>query len=281
MSVRIVTDSGADVSQELAKEWNITVIPLTVRFGEEEYYDGVTMMPEDFYEKLIETDEFPKTSQISPYRYEEVFDEALEAGDEVVCLTVSSDLSGCYQSACIAADDRDGIWVLDSRQVCVGEFIQVQRAVQLRDAGYSAADIAKTLKQDVDRVRIIAVFDTLEYLKKGGRISATAATLGSMLAIKPVISIINGVVEVLGKARGSKNGNNMLREYIHKEGGIHWEDPVCLAYSGLSDVMLKKYMQDSAELYDGHEEDLRITHVGATIGTYAGDGAIAVAFYVK
>lgn len=282
MSVRIIADSASDVSQDKAKEWGITILPLTVRFGDEEYYDGITMSPNHFYEKLIETDEFPKTSQITPFRYEEEFEKAVEAGDEVVCLTLSSDLSGCFQSATIAAEEySEHVHVFDSRQVCVGYYIQVARAVQLRDEGKSAAEIAAILAEDLKRVRIIAVFDTLEYLKKGGRISAAAASIGSMLAIKPVISIVNGVVEVMGKARGSKNGNNMLREYIKNSGGIYWEKPVCLAYSGLSDVMLKKYIADSEELYDGHADELAITRVGATIGTYAGAGAIAIAFFVE
>ena len=280
MSVRIIADSASDVSQELAKEWNITILPLTVRFGEEEYYDGVTLSNDGFYEKLIETDEFPKTSQIAPFRYEEAFCQAKEAGDEVVCLALSSALSGSYQSACIAAEEfEDTVHVVDTQEVCVGYYILVAEAVRLRNRGKSAAEIAEALRKLVPKVHVIAVFDTLEYLKKGGRISGAAATVGSMLSIKPVISIVEGEVAVLGKARGSKNGNNMLREYVKQAGGINWDYPVCLAYSGLSDVLLQKYIADSSELYAGHEDQFRITHVGATIGTYAGAGAIALAFF--
>lgn len=280
MSVRIIADSASDVSQELAKEWNITILPLTVRFGEEEYYDGVTLSNDGFYEKLIETDEFPKTSQIAPFRYEEAFQEARDAGDEVVCLALSSGLSGSYQSACIAAEEfEDTVHVVDTQEVCVGYYILVAEAVRLRNRGKSAAEIAEALRKLVPKVHVIAVFDTLEYLKKGGRISGAAATVGSMLSIKPVISIVDGAVAVLGKARGSKNGNNMLREYVKQAGGINWDYPVCLAYSGLSDVLLQKYIADSSELYEGHEEEFRVTHVGATIGTYAGAGAIALAFF--
>ncbi len=280
MSVRIITDSASDVSQELAKEWGITVLPLTVRFGEEEYYDGVTLSNDGFYEKLIETDEFPKTSQITPFRYEEAFQEARDAGEEVVCLALSSGVSGSYQSACIAAEDfEEGVYVVDTREFCIGEFILVEQAVKLREEGKSAAEIAEAIRQMIPKVRVIAVFDTLEYLKKGGRISGAAATVGSMLSIKPVISIAEGEVAVLGKARGSKNGNNMLREYVKQAGGINWDYPVCLAFSGLTDAYLKKYIADSSELYAGHEDQFRITHVGATIGTYAGAGAIALAFF--
>ena len=280
MSIRIITDSASDIPQELAKEWDVTVMPLTVRFGEEEYYDGVTLTNDGFYEKLIETDEFPKTSQIPPYRYEEEFGKAIKAGDEVICINLSSKLSGCYQSACIAAEEFEGkVHVIDSLQVCVGLYILVEYAVRLRNDGKTASEIISALEVAVPQTRVIAVFDTLEYLKKGGRISPTAAAFGNMLAIKPVISIVDGVVEVLGKARGSKNGHNLLREYVNKAGGIWWERPVCLAYSGLSDVMLTKYIADSAELYAGHEEEFHITHVGATIGTYAGAGAIALAFF--
>ncbi len=280
MGVRIITDSSSDVSQERAKEWGVTVIPLKIRFGEEEYEDGVTLSNRAFYEKLVETDEIPKSSQIPPYEYESRFREAVDAGEEVVCLCLSSGVSGSYQSAQIAAEELGGnVHVVDTRQFCIALYLLVQRAVQERDAGKGAAEIVEIIEAEKEKVHLISLFNTLEYLKMGGRISNAAYMAGSMLSIKPVISIEDGLVKVLGKARGSKNGNNMLKEYVKQCGGINFDKPLCLAYTGFSDETLQKYIADSKELYEGHEDSLPIVTVGATIGTYAGPGAIALAFF--
>ena len=124
MSVRIITDSASDISQELAKELNITVLPLKVRFGEEEFLDGVTLSNRQFYERLIETDEIPKTSQITPFEYRSNFEKAVKAGDQVVCFTLSSGVSGSYQSACVAAQEFEGdVFVVDTQQFCISEAI--------------------------------------------------------------------------------------------------------------------------------------------------------------
>lgn len=280
MAVRIITDSASDVSQEKAKEWGITVIPLKIRFGEEEYEDGVTISNREFYEKLVETDEIPKSSQIPPFEYEKHFREAVDAGDDVVCLCLSSGVSGSLQSARIAAAEFQGrVFVVDTKQFCISLYLLAQRAVQERDLGKSAAEIANLIEEEKENVRIIALFNTLEYLKLGGRISSAAYVAGSMLSIKPVISIEGGEVKVLGKARGSKNGNNMLIQYVKEHGGINFEKPLCLAYTGFTDETLQKYIRDSIDLYRGHEEALQIAKVGAAIGTYAGPGAIALAFF--
>ncbi|MCR5054385.1 MAG: DegV family protein [Lachnospiraceae bacterium] len=280
MAVRIIADSASDIPQETAKKWGITILPLNVRFGDEEFQDGVTLSNREFYEKLIETDEIPKTSQIPPFTYEEAFREAVDNGDEVICFTLSSGLSGCFQSANIAADDfEDKVTVLDSGQVCISYYILVEYAVRLRDEGKSKDEIVSLLKEKIKTVKVLAVFDTLEYLKLGGRLSGAAAFAGNMLSIKPVITIEGGLVQVIGKARGSKNGNNMLMQNVKNSGGIDFSMPVCLGYSGLSDDMLRKYINDSASLYEGKTESLNVVTVGSTIGTYAGPGAIAVAFF--
>lgn len=280
MAIRIIADSASDIPQETAKQWGITILPLTVRFGEEEYQDGVTLTNQEFYEKLIETDEIPKTSQITPFVYEEAFKDAVDNGDEVICFTLSSELSGCCQSANIAAVDyEDKVSIIDSYQVCISYYILVEYAVRLRDEGLSRADIVARLEEKIKTVKVLAVFDTLEYLKLGGRLSGAAAFAGNMLSIKPVITIADGVVRVIGKARGSKNGNNMLMQQVSNSGGIDFSLPVCLGYTGLSDDMLQKYVRDSASLYEGKTESLNIVSVGSTIGTYAGPGAIAVAFF--
>ncbi len=282
MAVRILTDSASDISQARAKEWGITVLPLKVRFGEEEFLDGVTLTSNEFYHKLVETDEIPKTSQISPYEYSEEFKKAKEAGDELIYFCLSAGVSGSYQSACIAAEDyEDCVYVIDTRQFCISQFIIVERAVVLRNQGKSAKEIVDIIKEEMKKAHVIAVFDTLEYLKLGGRLSSAAAFAGNLLMIKPVITIEDGIVKVIGKARGSKNSHNMLIEFVNKTGGIDFDKPVCLGYTGFSDDMLKKYVEDSKALYEGHEDILKYATVGAAIGTYAGPGAIALAYFEK
>ena len=285
MSVRIITDSASDISQELAKELNITVLPLKVRFGEEEFLDGVTLSNRQFYERLIETDEIPKTSQITPFEYHNHFEKAVKAGEQVICFTLSSGVSGSYQSACVAAQEFEGdVFVVDTQQFCISEAIIVERAVQMRDSGMDAAAVFEAIEVEKKDAHVLAIFNTLEYLKLGGRISAAAAFAGGLLSLKPVLTIEDGVVKILGKARGSRNGNNMLTEFAEKLGGIDFERPFCFGYTGFSDETLKKYIHDSARLYEdkidvNNPDKFRINKVGATIGTYAGPGAIAVAFF--
>lgn len=287
MSIRIIADSASDISQDLAKEWNITVLPLKVRFGEEEFLDGVTLSNREFYERLIETDEIPKTSQITPFEYRSNFEKAVKAGDQVICFCLSSGVSGSYQSACVAAQEFEGqVFVVDTKQFCISELIIVERAVQMRDSGMSAPDIYAAILDELQDAHVLAIFNTLEYLKLGGRISSAAAFAGGLLSLKPVLTIEDGVVKILGKARGSRNGNNMLIEFTQKLGGIDFDRPYCFGYTGFSDETLQKYIRDSAKLYTdkidiSDPSQIRIAKVGATIGTYAGPGAIAVAFFSK
>ena len=280
MKVNIITDSASDISLAQAKELNITILPLQISFGEENYYDGVDLSHEAFYKKLIETDVFPKTSQITPYEYKKVFSELEEKGEEAVCITLSEKLSGCYQSAALAASDMDKIHVVDSQNVSLGQRILVELAIRLRDQGLSAAEIAKELEEKKKKIKLVALLDTLEYLKKGGRISPTVAFAGAVLSIKPVIAIVDGEVVLLGKARGSKNGNNKLIEMIQSEGGISFDMPYCLAYTGLNRDILNKYIEDSRFLYEGKIEELPVSSIGAAVGTHIGPGAIAAAFFV-
>lgn len=280
MRVRIIADSACDITQERAKELGVELIPLTTFFGDEEYQDGVTLTSREFFEKLIETDDMPHTSQIMPSQYEEVFQSVRDAGDEAVCITLSSKLSGCWNSACIALEDfQDCVTVVDSENVCIGEQLLVMLAVRLREEGRTAAEIAAELEQQKKRVRVLALLDTLEYLKRGGRISPAVAFAGGILSIKPVIAVENGEVALVGKARGSKNGNNLLRTFVEKSGGIDFSMPYCLAYSGLSDDLLQKYLADSRSLYEGQTENIPVCMIGSTIGTHVGPGAVAVAFF--
>lgn len=283
MAIRIITDSACDISQDEAKKLGITVIPLTVSFGEEVYKDGVTLDNHGFYRKLIETDIFPKTSQVPPFEYEEHFRRIKEDGDTVLCITLSSKLSGSFQSANIAAAEvGEGVYVVDSLNVTVGQRILILMALKLIGEGKNIDETVSTLVEERKNIHLIALLDTMEYLKKGGRISATVAAAGTLLNIKPVISVQDGEISFLGMARGSKNGNNKLVELVKKENGINFEKPLCLAYTGHSKELLEKYIEDSKSLYENYEAPggiLPVSTVGATIGTHVGPGAIALAFF--
>lgn len=282
MSVIIVTDSASDIRPEEAAALGITVVPLTVTFGTTEYADGIDMDAHTFYERLIESDALPGTSQAGPAAFKAAFDRLTANGDQVVSVNISSRLSGTCQSAMLAARECEGeVYVVDTLSVTMGQRLMVLTALQLRDQGLSAAEIAARLEQDREQLVVLAMLDTLEYLKKGGRISSAAAFAGGLLGIKPVITVDNGEIAVVGKARGSRNGNNLLRKLIDHVGGINFSRPVCLAYSGLNDHVLQKYIEDSSDLWKGHIDDLPVAPIGAVIGTHVGPGAIGIAFYKR
>lgn len=278
MSVKIIVDSTADLRPETAAK--VGIVPLSVHFGDRDYVSGVDITSRQFYEMLVENEELPTTSQPAPYRFEEAFAQAVEAGHEVVCLTCSGKLSGTYQSANIAADEFEGkVHVVDSCTIAIGLAILTDYAVSLAEAGLSAEEIVQKLMEKREKVKLLALVDTLEYLKKGGRVSATVALAGGLLNIKPVISVNDGEIKLVGKARGSRQGNNLLVQEIRKAGGVDFNMPVMLGYTGLSDALLQKYIQDSAELWEGHVEQLPVSIVGSVVGTHAGPGAVAVAFF--
>jgi DegV family protein with EDD domain len=278
--IRIITDSAADIPQD--NIYGITVLPMSIRFGDTEYKDGIDLTPQEFYEKLVESDQLPTTSLISPATFEEAYKTAIDNGEKVVVITVSSNLSGTYQSAVLAASEYpDDVYVVDSKNVAVGEHIVVMLAARLLNQGFTAKEIAEKLQNEKDNIHVLAVLDTLEYLKKGGRISSTVAFVGGALNLKPVVAVVDGKVEMIGKARGSKNGNNYLVKEIENTSGVDFTKPLCLGYAGLDDALLQKYIEDSSRLWEGHKESMEVTLIGAAIGTHCGPGTIAVAFFAK
>ena len=280
MNVKIIVDSTADLTPRVRSR--VEVVPLTIRFGAQEYIDGITIDSRTFYEKLIESDVLPTTSQASPFDFEEKFRSAVEEGFQVVCITVSSGLSGTYQSACIAAEEYPGkVFVVDSQTIALGSAILTDYALSLVDRGMDAETIAWKLLQKREKVRLLAMLDTLEYLKKGGRISSAVALAGGLLNIKPVVCIENGGIKMLGKARGSRQANNLLVQEIEKAGGVDFRKPMLLGYTGLSDTLLQKYIRDSAALWENHVGELPCSVVGSVVGTHAGPGAVAVAFFAQ
>ena len=280
MKIRVITDSAADLPQPCRPE--ITVLPMAVTFGEEQFLDGVDLTHRQFYEKLIEGDALPTTSQINPAQFEEAFRRAVDEGEDVVAVVLSSKLSGTCQSARIAAEEFPGrVFVVDSENATIGQQILVRRALDLLDQGLDAAAIAGELEREKKDIRLVALLDTLEYLKRGGRISPSVALVGGLLSVKPVIAVEHGEVVMLGKARGSKNGSNLLVQEIRKTNGVDFDRPYLLGYTGLEDSLLQKYIADSAALWAEHTNALPIGTIGGTIGTHVGPGAVAVAFFQR
>lgn len=281
--IKILVDSACDLEQSDAQALGVSLLPLQIRFGEEEFLDGVTLSHRAFFEKLIETNTLPQTSQINEYRFEEAFSELTEDGSEVVAITLSSKLSGTHASAVKAAKKFGGkVYVVDSLNACIGERILLEYAVRLvKEGRLGAAEIAAELDEKKGKIQLLAVLDTLQYLRKGGRISSVTAIAGEMLSIKPVISVVRGEVKLVGKAMGSKKGNNLLNKLVSDCGGIDFTMPYVLGYSGLSDEFLQKYIRDSEALWKEHTDHVPYYLIGSTIGTHVGPGAIAVAFFAK
>ena len=278
MAVKIIIDSTADLMPEVKK--NLPVVPLTVHFGEEEYMDGVTITHKEFYEKLVSGDVLPTTSQATPAAFQEEFEKIHAAGDSAVVITLASKLSGTYQSAMIAASDYDEIFVVDSESVAIGSGILAELALKMAAEGMDAASIAACLDEKKKQLRVLAVVDTLEYLKRGGRVSKAVAFAGGLLNIKPVLGIFHGEILMLGKARGLKQANSVLKSEIEKTGGVDFDQPVLLGYTGTEDDAMLRYMEDSKELWAPAGEG-RYTMIGSVIGTHAGPGAVAVAYFAK
>jgi DegV family protein with EDD domain len=279
--IQILVDSACDIDSTEAEQLGVTLLPMQVRFGDEEFLDGVTLSRRQFFEKLIESDELPKTSQINEYAFDEQFAKLVKRG-EVIAITISSKLSGTYSSAVKAAQKyNDKVKVIDSLNASVGERLLVSLAINLVKSGKSFDEIVDELNQRKSKIQVLALLDTLQYLKKGGRISSVTALAGEMFSIKPVVSIVGGEVKMAGKAMGSKKGNNLLNQLVEKCGGINFNLPFAVAYSGLSDEFLQKYLKDSTALWQGKTDSVPAYMIGSTIGTHIGPNAIAVSFFAN
>ena len=279
MAVKFIIDSASDVLPGECKKLGAVHVPLTVRFGDKEFADAVDLSHKKFYKMLTSgKEEHPTTSQIGPAAWAEVMEEVTKNGDTAVVITISSRLSGTYQSACIAAGDFEGkVYVVDSMTATIGERLLLLYGLRLAADGLNGAAIKDRLDAVKDRIRLYGRIDTLEYLRKGGRIGAASAVVGTMLNIKPIISVQDGVVQNVGKARGAKMADKQVRDLVVKAGGIDFSKPMCAAYSGLEDDNLKTFLADSTDLLCGSEID--VAAIGSVIGTHVGPGAVAIAFF--
>ena len=281
MSVKFVIDSASDILPQEAAALGITVLPLTVIFNGSTYRDAVDLSHREFFEKLASSKELPTTSQLPPADFADCFEALVAEGHDVVVITVSSKLSGTCQSATIAAADFPGrVFVVDSLSAAIGQRILLLRGLQLAEQDLSAREIAEILDQEKTRIRVMAVIDTLEYLKKGGRISAATALAGTVLSMKPAIEISDGLVAMAGKARGSRQANALLRQLMDKYGGANPDAPYALVYSGLNDDHLQKFIAEQSDLWQAGD-DLPIHSLGCVIGTHVGPGAYGIAFFEK
>ncbi len=277
MKTRIIVDSTADLLPQTQER--VHVVPLTVHFGQEEFLDGVTIDHKTFYEKLTAADVLPSTSQATPVAFAQEYEKAKQAGEAAVVITLASALSGTYQSAMIAAEDYENIYVVDSGSAAIGSGILVELALQYLDAGLPAKEIAEKLEQEKEKLVIVALVDTLDYLKMGGRVSMSVAFAGALLNIKPLIAVTDGQIHMQGKARGTKQGNGLLVQEVAKAGGIDYTKPVLFGYTGVSEDMICKFIEDSKSLWESKLPQVRYTSVGSVIGTHAGPGAVAIAFF--
>lgn len=275
--IRILTDSASDIAcRELD---GVTVLPMTVTIDGITYADGIDLTKDAFYQKLESSDTNPVSSLIAPYQFQEAFEAVTRDGDEAIVLTISSGLSGTYQSAIIAAENFDNVSVIDTMLVAGAQKILVQRAVELAAQGLSRETIVEMLEQEKKQVIIYAVVDTLKYLQRGGRISKGSAIVGGIMGIKPILALEDGKLVAIAKARGSKQGHAFLNSKIAEHGGVDFTRPYCAIYAGTDKAPLMQYIADNESLLGGRE--IPITQIGTAVGTHCGPGTIAVAFFAK
>ena len=280
--VKIIIDSGSDITEKEAKELGIGFLPIEVRFGDEEYLDGVDLTAETFFDKLESSNEFPKTSQINPFRFEECFAKETLDGSEVVMITLSSKISGTYQSALEGAKNfKDKVFVVDSLNATAGERILGLYALQLASRGLSAKEIKDELDKAKLNIKVFAVIDTLEYLKKGGRISAASAMIGTMLSIKPIIGVIGGEIKVISKAMGTKKSYLTLNSNIEKDSSIDFSMPLGFIYSGKDLSPLENYKLTIPNILEQANNNIPAYSLGSTIGAHIGSGAVGIAYFSK
>lgn len=280
--IRLMIDSASDISKAEAEKMGIVMIPMIITFGTEDYYDGVNLTPNEFFEKLIESSDLPKTSLITAFRFEEVFEKYVSQGDEIIMITISSKLSGTYQSAVEAASKFAGkVRVIDSLNACIGERLLCQYTLRLIQQGLSMEEIIELVEHKKSKIKVMALLNTLEYLKRGGRISSTVALAGEVISLKPVVGVVNGEVKLIGKALGSRRGNNQLNRLIKDCNGIDFSMPYGVLWSGFDVSALDKYVKDSYEIWGNETDSLPRYPLGATIGTHVGPGAVGVAFFEK
>ena len=276
--VHIITDSAADLEPREYEKLGVTCIPLRVAFGDCEYQENIDLSKDHFYELLLDGEVFPKTSQASPAVLEGIFEQVKANGEEAVYITLSSALSGTYQTAQMVAEDvgHPGNVVFDGRNATGGQRMLVEYACRLRDEGKNAAQIVAGLESIRDRIELYAVVNTLEYLHKGGRISHAVYTLGNLAQIKPIIAVdTEGKVSLPGKVMGMRKGMDFLGKRLtaRKPDEQH---PLYVMYTNnrsVAETLAQRLMSQGWDI-----PDERIIQVGAAIGAHVGPDACGIVY---
>lgn len=275
--IKIITDSTLDLPAELIREKNIEVLPLLINFGEESYLDGVEITTKEMIDKINATGVLPTTAQVTPNRFEETFKKYLDEGYKIVALTLSSDMSGTYQSACIAKDmlESDDIVVIDSRNVTSGLGLLVLKACQFRDKGLGIKEIEEEILKAIPKVKSSLNFESLENLVRGGRLSKTAGTIGSVLGLRLILEVKDGKMSVKDKVRGSKKAlKKLISDFESVD--VDFDSPIVLLELLNEDVYegLKIYFQEKNINYIDAK-------VGCTVGIHSGIKPCGIFFFEK
>lgn len=280
MGIRIITDSTSDISIKQANQMNINIVPLKVIFEDKEYKEGVDISIDGFYEKLVKAERLPTTSQPSPDDFLEYFNKGKAAGDSMIVLLISAKLSGTYQSAMIAKEmaNYEDIFIIDSATTASALRILVEQALKLRDEEMKVNEIVSRLMDLKERLMLFAMVDTLEFLHKGGRLSKSSTILGTLLKFKPVISVKDGVLVVVGKERGTNKAIGRIIEAIEENGEIDRNYPVYLGYTAQDDQcrLLRDKLKENYKL-----GGMNMYPVGCVVGTHAGPGACVITYVKK
>lgn len=280
MNIKITSDSTCDLSREQVEQYNITVMPLSVAMGERDYRDGVDITPADIYANVAAGGDLPKTAANNMDAYAAVFSEYASAYDAVIHLNISAEFSSCHQNACLAAEEFDNVYVVDSRNLSTGHGLMVLRAAELAQSGMAAEDIVAELRETADRVDASFILDQLEYMKKGGRCSAITVLGANLLKLKPCIEVKNGSMGVGTKYRGAYE--KCLKEYITDRIGGRDDlelDRVFVTHSGVEEGYVQTAVDLVKELQPFRE--ICITTAGCTVSSHCGPGTLGVLFIKK
>ena len=277
--VKIVTDSSCDISPQRCAELGVEMLPITVNFGDTSYRANIDISNEEFFEKLSVAEELPKTAQITPNQFQEIFKPYQESGDDVVCLFISSKMSGTLQSARVAKNilGAENILLPDTLNVTFALGLLVEEAVKMRDAGMTGAEIVEKIEELIPRIRLFAMIEDLKYLKMGGRLSATSALVASILGICPIIALKDGLVEVVGKARGKKAAFAAIRKWVEKE-PISSDYCVTMGHANVPEncKALQEFLGDLLK-----KREVHVCSIGSIVGTHTGPGAVGLAYIKK
>jgi DegV family protein with EDD domain len=279
MKIQLMIDSTTDLPQDIIEKYNMQVVPLSVLFGEDEYFD---LSPEAFYSKLAKADIMPVTSQVPPDRFIKAYEKALESADHIICITLSANASGTYQSAVLARNEvsKERITVIDSNSLCLGVGYLALHVAKLIEAGKPLAEIIdSTNDMTGNHIEHLFSVDTLEYLKKGGRLKGAKAVIAEVLNIKPILNVDDGITQPLGKVRSRKK---VIGYYIKHMTETLYKDKCPYILIGHSlDLAFAKELETAIRLELNYHGEIIIGEIGAVIGTHTGPGVLAVFYYKK